>query len=289
VECLADEHALTVEARVLGKAAKQTPNQLRNTLAKVVLAVDPKGAEERRQEKMRDRRVESQPTESGMAMLTLHHNAERIAAAHAVITGRARQLKAAGRETRTLSQIEADVACDLILGFDSAHRVVEVHLTLPATTALGLDDQPGEVDGLPVTAQAARELAAEATKWRWIRTNPQTGEVVDLTYPQYTPPAALKSFVQVRDRTCRFIGCTRRARHCDIDHRIAWPQGSTCDANCHCLCRRHHRAKHEGGWQVTTIKPGWATWTSPLGFTHLVGPNPVTEPQPPSDPDPPPF
>jgi hypothetical protein len=222
-----------------------------------------------------------------MAMLTVHHSAERIAATHAVITGRARELKAQGGDIRSLGQIEADVACDLILGTQSAHRVVEVHLTLAATTALGLDDQPGEVDGLPVSAQAARELAAEATTWRWIRTNAQTGEVVDLTYPRYAPPDALKTFIQVRDRTCRFIGCTRRARQCDVDHRVPWPQGATCDANCHCLCRKHHRSKHEGGWQVTAIKPGWAHWTSPLGFTHTVGPDPVTEPQPP--PDPPPF
>jgi hypothetical protein len=199
VECLSDEHALAVEARVLDKAGKQTTNQLRNTLTKVVLAIDPEGAEVRRQEKMRDRRVESQPTEPGMAMLALHHSAERIAAAHAVITGRARQLKALGGDARTLAQIEADVACDLILGTDSAHRVVEVHLTLPATTAVGLDDQPGDVDGLPVTAHAARQLATEATTWRWIRTDQATGEVMDLTYPRYTPPAALKSFVQVRD------------------------------------------------------------------------------------------
>jgi hypothetical protein len=134
VQCLSDEHALAVQARVLDKAARQTPNQLRNTLAKVVLAVDPEGTEQRRQEKVRDRRVQPQPTEPGMAMLTLHHSAERIAATHAVITGRARELKAQGGDIRTLGQIEADVACDLILGVDSAHRTVEVHLTLPATT-----------------------------------------------------------------------------------------------------------------------------------------------------------
>src|SRR5882672_11235235 len=136
VECLSDEHALAVEARVLDKAAQQTPNQLRNTLATVVLAVDPQGAEERRQEKVRERRVQSQPTEPSMAMLTVHHSAERIAATHAVITGRARELKSQGGDIRTLGQIEADVACDLILGTESAHRVVEVHLTLPATSAL---------------------------------------------------------------------------------------------------------------------------------------------------------
>jgi hypothetical protein len=95
-------------------------------------------------------------------------------------------------------------------------------------TALG-GTEPGEVDGLPVTAQAARELAREASRWRWLRTSPHTGEVTDLTSTRYTPPATLKTFVQVRDRTCRYPGCTRQARRCDVDHRIAWPQGTTCE------------------------------------------------------------
>src|SRR5689334_3841865 len=159
VEPLSDEHALVVEARVLDKAGQQTPNQLRHRLAKVVMTVDPEGAEERRRERLRGRRVEAQPTEPGMAMLTIHHTADKLAAAHAVITGRARELKALGGETRTLAQIEADVAGDLILGTE-AGRVVEVHLTMPVDTALG-GKAPGEVDGLPVTAHAARELMRE--------------------------------------------------------------------------------------------------------------------------------
>jgi hypothetical protein len=295
VEPLSAEHALAVEARVLDQAPTQTPTQLRNALAKAVLAVDPQGAEERRQERVRGRRVESRPTEEGMAMLTLHHTADRIAAAHALIKTRAKELKAAGGESRTLSQLEADVAADLLLGIDGGGRTVEVHLTIPATSLVGADNQPGEVEGLPITAQAARELAAAADRWRWVRTDPKTGQVVDLTSPRYKPPIALTQFVKIRDRTCRFVGCTRRARYCEVDHRIPWPQGKTCDANCSCLCQRHHKAKHEGGWQVKpSSKPGWVEWTSPLGITHLVPPEPATETPPPPTPrrpedDPPPF
>jgi hypothetical protein len=290
---LSDEHALAVEARVLDKAAQQTPTQLRNTLAKAVLAVDPQGAEQRRRERVRGRRVDKQPTEPGMAALTIHHSAEHIATAHAVIADRARALKALGDEPRTLAQLEADIAIDLLFGTDTTpNRVVEVHLTMPASTATGADDQPADVDGMPTTAQAARELLADAASWRWLKTDPDTGQMVDLTSPRYDPPESFKTFIQVRDRTCRYPGCTRRARRCDVDHRVPWPLGGTCDDNCACLCRRHHRAKHEGGWRVRMIKPGTFEWTSPLGFVHIVEPDPVTEPQPPPrdpDPDPPPY
>ena len=191
-------------------------------------------------------------------MLTIHHSAEKVAALHGIITARARQLKALGGEVRTLAHLEADVACDLYLG-------------------------NCQVDGLPVTARAARELMAEAARWRWIRTDPATGVVVDLTSPRYTPPAPLASFVKVRDRTCRFPRCQRQARQCDVDHRTPWPAGPTNLDNCASLCRRHHRAKHEGGWHLTQLRPGWFEWFSPLGYRHVVAPDPV------ADPDPPPF
>jgi hypothetical protein len=215
---LIPEQAGEVEQLVLTRAASQTPGQLRTALTKAVLTVDPDGAEARRQHRVRERRVESQPTDHGQAILSIYDSADRIAAMHGLITAMAHDLKNAGAETRTLSQIEADVARELILGSDCERRTVEVHLTLPATTAIGLDDQPGEIDGIgAIPAQAARELLAEASRWRWIRTNPETGHLDDLTYARYRPPKILKEFIQVRDRTCTFTGCTRPARRCDID------------------------------------------------------------------------
>lgn len=278
--CLTEEQARAVEGRVLERAVEQMPAQLKAALAKAVLVVDPQGSEERRQAKKADRRVCAQPTEDGEAVLSIYHSAAKVAAMRAAIRGRALQLKNGGGETRTLAQVEADVAVDLVLG-SAEHQRVEVHLTVPLT--------PGgvpEVDGVgPITVQAARELAAEATTWRWLRTDPETGAVTDLTAPSYQPPAALAEFVRVRDRTCRYPGCVRPARQCDIDHRTPWPGGATCEANCQCLCRRHHRAKHEGGWRVEQLKPGFLQWISPLGSLQLVGPEPVSDPEP----DPPPF
>lgn len=37
---------------------------------------------------------------------------------------------------------------------------------------------------------------AEASRWRWIRTNPQTGQLRDLSYARYRPPKILKEFVR---------------------------------------------------------------------------------------------
>jgi hypothetical protein len=297
---LSDEHAHAVETAVLDKAAQQTPGQLRNRLAKAVLSVDPDGAEQRRKIIKRERRVDAYPTAPGQAVLAIHSTSEEIAAMHAAIAVRAREIKAQGGETRTIAQLEVDIARDLLLSTGlTGGRAVEVHLTIPATSAVGADDQPGEVDGLPITAQAAREMFPEATRWRWVSTDPQTGAVMDVTTARYTPPAMLRTLVKARDRTCRFPGCTRRARYCDVDHRVPWPLGPTCDSNCHCLCRRHHRAKHEGGWDIEVLGLGHYRWTSPNGRTYTVEPEPVVEPPrkppppppptPPLEDDPPPF
>jgi hypothetical protein len=209
VVVLSDEHALAVEARVLDKAAQQTPAQLRYALGKAVIAVDPEGAE---------RRVESRPTEDGQATLTIHHSADRIAALHGIITGRAGQLKAMGGETRTLAQLEADVACDLFLG----NRKVEVHLTMPASTALGVDDQPADVDGLPITAQAPANSPPR---------RPVGGGSVLIR----KPAKYLTSLTLDTHHRRRWPHLSKYATAL-----APWPVGPTCDDNCECLCRRYN-------------------------------------------------
>jgi hypothetical protein len=82
----------------------------------------------------------------------------------------------------------------------------------------------------------------------------------------YTPSAAVDRFVRVRDRTCQFPGCNRPAEFADLDHRVAFADGGrTTTENLHCLCRHHHRLKHEGGWTVAPNRDGTTTWTSPTG------------------------
>ncbi|HWD78716.1 MAG TPA: hypothetical protein VG497_07540, partial [Kribbella sp.] len=69
---------------------------------------------------------------------------------------------------------------------------------------------------------------------------------------RYTPTAAVDRYARLRDRTCQFPGCNRPAEFADLDHRVAFANGGrTTTGNLHCLCRHHHRLKHEGGWVIT--------------------------------------
>jgi hypothetical protein len=80
----------------------------------------------------------------------------------------------------------------------------------------------------------------------------------------------------LRDRTCQFPGCNRPAEFTDVDHRIAFAAGGrTTAANLWCLCRHHHRLKHEGSWHVHPNPDGTYTWISPIGRSY---PNNRTQP-----------
>jgi hypothetical protein len=79
--------------------------------------------------------------------------------------------------------------------------------------------------------------------------------------------------LRVRDRGCRFPGCSRRTAGCDLDHTIDWATGATTrhDNLAH-LCRKHHRLKHHTGWRMTQQPGGDIRWTSPAGHEHTTTP-----------------
>jgi hypothetical protein len=84
--------------------------------------------------------------------------------------------------------------------------------------------------------------------------------------PGYAPSTALQRFVRARDRRCRFPGCRARAIRCDLDHNTPWPAGATSAGNLCCLCRHHHRLRHQApGWTMRRLPDGGLQWTTPGG------------------------
>jgi hypothetical protein len=77
----------------------------------------------------------------------------------------------------------------------------------------------------------------------------QGGRVVEVGARTRTIPPALRRALQHRDKTCRFPGCTIRIA--EGHHVRHWARGGpTKLSNLALLCRRHHRAVHEEGYQV---------------------------------------
>jgi hypothetical protein len=275
---LSDAHAKAVEDTVLAGGARPSHSAFRQAARRAALKADPDGAEQRRRDARADRYVTTRPMEDGAAELGVKLPAELAQAAYDRIDGLAR--RAAGPdEPRTMDQVRADTAADLLLGTNREHMAVEVHVTVPLTTLLGLHADPGELEGYgPIPAELARELANNAT-WRRIVTDPVDGTVLDVGRRRY-PSAALARHVQTRDKTCRFPGCPRKARKSDIDHtRRHVDGGGTHDGQLSSLCRHHHRLKDEDteptGWTLAQPAPGHLQWTSPTGRVYRVGPTPA--------------
>jgi hypothetical protein len=73
---------------------------------------------------------------------------------------------------------------------------------------------------------------------------------------------AQRHTLAVRDTGCVFPGCDRPLAWCDAHHLWHWVDGGPTDLdNLALLCRAHHRAVHEGGWQLTRGPDGRFTAT----------------------------
>jgi hypothetical protein len=309
------------EANILRGASRQTGAQLRAAARKAVIAADPGGAEGRHRHARSGRTVSKPcPEPDGMASALIRMPAEDLAALDTALDAAARGIRAADPDDpRTLDQLRADVLADLAraslaTGYFaccdpdcSNHRPLAtahghpaaVNVTLPFTTAIGLDDAPAELAGYgPITAATARRIAADAT-WRRLLTDPATGALLDYGRTRYSPPQDLADHLLARDRTCRFPTCTWPAATCDLDHTVPHPDGATSAGNLGPLHRSHHNGKTRGLWRLLQPEPGRFIWTSATGHTYNVDPEQVgpivdgdghdaTTPEP-DDPDPPPF
>ena len=191
-----------------------------------------------------------------------------------------------GNEPLTLDQLRADALATIAGQFlaegadeNLAHgRPVTLNLTLDLPTFLGLNENPGVLAGYgEIPASAARLLAKDA-KWRRFITDPVTGNLLDYGRLTYQPPQPLIDFIVARDRRCRFPGCRQPARVCDIDHAIPWEEGGkTSKENLGLLCRRHHRMKTHGGWELTSFEDGSCEWKSPEGNIFKVAARSINE------------
>lgn len=164
-----------------------------------------------------------------------------------------------------------------------------VVLTVPVMSLMGHHDLPGAGPAVleghgPIDVETARQLAAQAPSFIRVLTHPHTGAVLGVDQDAYAPPADLRKALVVRDGTCRFPGCARRAGRCEVDHTIDYARGGCTDIdNLAHLCKKHHT-----GWKVRQLGGGVLEWTSPAGRVHLSEPATHIWPPPPEPVLPPP-
>lgn len=183
-------------------------------------------------------------------------------------------------DTRTWSQVQADLLTDLLLTADPS--AVEgdgitgvrgrLQVTVAATTLVGLDDRPAELDGHgALHPDIARALAGRDGGWTRLFLDPH-GQVIETD--AYSPTESMRRLLRARDQHCRFPGCRQPVHRCDLDH--TWDHakgGPTRVDNLAHLCRGHHVLKHPDipepqRWTVRQRPGGVLEWRSPLGAVH---------------------
>ena len=126
-------------------------------------------------------------------------------------------------------------------------------------------DQVGQSvleDGVRVPAGTSQRLACDAS--RVVMRHDEDGRVVEVGARTRTIPPALRRALQHRDHGCRFPGCGLRFG--EGHHVRHWAAGGpTTLSNLALLCRRHHRAVHEEGYQVARQPDGALEFRRPDG------------------------
>jgi hypothetical protein len=140
---------------------------------------------------------------------------------------------------------------------------VVVHVDAPV---LADPNQPGQSafeDGVNSSAEESRRIACDAS--RVIMTHDADGRVLEVSARTRTIPPALRRALQHRDRGCRFPGCG--SRFTQGHHLKHWANGGpTTLSNLALLCRRHHRAVHQEGFQVERLPDGALQFRHPCGW-----------------------
>jgi hypothetical protein len=117
--------------------------------------------------------------------------------------------------------------------------------------------------GLRVPAGTSQRLACDAT--RVVMRHDGEGRVIEVGARTRTIPPAIRRALQHRDNGCRFPGCG--VRFGQGHHIRHWAHGGpTTLSNLTMLCRRHHRAVHEEGYQIERQPDGELQFRRPNGW-----------------------
>lgn len=103
--------------------------------------------------------------------------------------------------------------------------------------------------GQTLSASAVRAMACDADILPVVLGS--RSEILDVGRLARLVTAAIWAALVARDEHCTFPGCRRPPIACDAHHIVHWiDRGPTSLPNLALLCRRHHLAIHDTGWEI---------------------------------------
>lgn len=264
------------DEQLVGPARTLTPARFKAKARALRETLHTRQLEERHHTATLQRGVWTELDRDGMGWLNAYLPVVTLAQITAQLDGAAFDLFTESDETRTMTQLRADVFADVLIG-DADHSKVTVAITIPVLSLLGQSNETALLEGVgPIDLDTARRLTGNVPSVTRLLTHPVSGAVLQLDPTQYRVTAALKRWIRIQHSTCDFPGCGRRAINCDLDHTTARATGGqTTEGNLAPRCRKHHTMKHQTRWKVEQ-PPGAsrAIWTSPTGHRREADPPP---------------
>jgi hypothetical protein len=252
-----------------------TVRQLRNKIDYELRRLQPAREDEQFRAAYDARTAFARDDSPGMGWLSINGRIDQVKLADHRLLLAARRKREQGDE-RTVAQLKADLALDLIIGKQDAAPVPAyarpiVNLTVPIQTVMGLADEPGVLSGGSVVpASLARMIAHEpGGTWHRMLTD-EAGHLVELSTKSYQPTGPIWQHVVAEQGTCFRPGCDASSTEGDLDHRIAWPLGPTDTTNLWPGCRTDHRTKHAPGFSIERAADGSYVLRTAAGFRHPI-------------------
>jgi len=249
--------------------------QLRNAIDYAVRILQPARAEDEFRKAYDARTAYARDDAPGMGSLSISGRIDQVKLADHPLTLSARRKRAQGDE-RTIAQLKADLALDLLIGKQDAAPVPKyarpiVNLTVPIQTVMGLADEPGVLSGGTVVPASVVRMIAHEPGGTWHRMlTDEAGHLVELSTKSYQPTGPIWQHVVAEHGTCFRPACDAPSTEGDLDHRIAWPLGPTDAENLWPGCRTDHRTKHAPGFEVEQTGDGSYVLRTAAGFRHPI-------------------
>src|SRR3954451_25462625 len=272
-----------LEERVLANIGVKTPDELARYARDTLKRLDPDGTSRRARKAREEANVTFYPADDGMGEVVMHATIEDAALVKTAVDAYAAAAKQCG-DDRPIWVIRAEApakwASNYLTGLAdgyvprSAGRPLEIGITLPLRSALGLDPLPGEVLGLGIVPREviAKLIRDELPKLRLMVIDDQTGRLLHRAETSYRPTP--DQVAQVRATYVLSVGPGSQilATRCDIDHATPHPIGPTQIGNLIPFDRPNHGHKTRGSLSVTVGDGDTVHLTSRLGQSRTVDP-----------------
>ena len=179
-----------IEERILPRSGHKTADGLARAASDTLKRLDPTGTQRRAKAARTQADVALYAADDGMGDVAIHAPIEDAALIKTAVDAYAASAKAGG-DDRPIGVLRAEApakwATDYLTGGNgngqpprAGGRPIEIGITLPLRTALGLDDLPGEVPGLGIIPRIviAEMIRRELPKLRLLVIDPDSGRLV---------------------------------------------------------------------------------------------------------------